>query len=74
MPVIYFLYPETANRSLENIDVYYRGKPSLIVTRDPDAISSKRPIKFEEQEADAIAQTKEIGGIDAVENVVSKSG
>ncbi|KAF7353306.1 Sugar transporter [Mycena sanguinolenta] len=50
MPVIYFFYPETSNRTLEDLDWYYRDNPSLIVTRDPDAISSKRPNKFIEIE------------------------
>lgn len=50
MPVIYFFYPETANRSLEDIDEYYRRNPSLIVTREPDAICSKRPQKYVDKE------------------------
>ncbi|KAF9771622.1 hypothetical protein IL306_010732 [Fusarium sp. DS 682] len=51
MPVIYFLYPETANRTLEDLDEYYRTSPELIVTKDKDAICSKRPAKYIEQEA-----------------------
>ncbi|KKY16585.1 putative mfs sugar [Diplodia seriata] len=43
LPTIYLFYPETANRSLEDLDEYYRTNPSLIVIRDPDAISTKRP-------------------------------
>ncbi|OMP81755.1 Sugar transporter STL1 [Diplodia seriata] len=43
LPTIYLFYPETANRSLEDLDEYYRTDPSLIVIRDPNAISTKRP-------------------------------
>ncbi|KAK7219012.1 hypothetical protein V2G26_007015 [Clonostachys chloroleuca] len=50
MPVIYFLYPETANRTLEDLDEYYRNNPPLIVTSDEDAICSKRPLKYVEKE------------------------
>lgn len=50
LPIIYFFYPETANRTLEDLDAYYRSDPSLIVIRDPDAISRKRPLKYIEHE------------------------
>ncbi|GLA26509.1 hypothetical protein AnigIFM63326_003669 [Aspergillus niger] len=48
-PVIYFFYPETANRTLEDLDAYYRSNPPLIVINDPDAISVKRPLKRPEE-------------------------
>ncbi|KAL4879780.1 general substrate transporter [Aspergillus karnatakaensis] len=54
LPIIYFLYPETANRTLEDIDTYYRSNPPLIVTGDPDAISTKRPLKFIQREDEEI--------------------
>ncbi|KAL2829594.1 hypothetical protein BJY01DRAFT_254946, partial [Aspergillus pseudoustus] len=50
LPVIYFFYPETANRTLEDVDAYYRSNPPLIVVGDPDAISTKRPLKFIQHE------------------------
>lgn len=34
VPFTYFLYPETAGRTLEDIDTYFREKPSLLVFRD----------------------------------------
>ncbi|KAI0391645.1 sugar transporter [Xylariaceae sp. FL0594] len=46
LPVIWALFPETANRTLEDLDAYYREKPPLLVFRDKDAISVKRPRKF----------------------------
>ncbi|KAL4763167.1 sugar porter family MFS transporter [Aspergillus foveolatus] len=54
LPVIYFLYPETANRTLEDIDSYYRSSPPLLVTRDPDAIAAKRPLKYVQREDEEI--------------------
>lgn len=46
-----------ANRTLEDIDAYYRTNPSLIVVGDPDAISTKRPLRFIQHE-DAEIQRK----------------
>lgn len=40
---------QSANRTLEDLDLYYRENPSLIVTKDKDVISSKRPAKYIEQ-------------------------
>ena len=34
VPFTYFLYPETAGRTLEDIDHYFRKQPSLLVFRD----------------------------------------
>ncbi|KAL4891990.1 general substrate transporter [Aspergillus ambiguus] len=46
VPVIYAFYPETAGRSLEDMDDYYRGNPPLLVCFDKEAISRKRPEKY----------------------------
>ncbi|GFF40254.1 sugar transporter STL1 [Aspergillus udagawae] len=50
LSIIYYLYPETANRTLEDLDAYYRSNPPLIVTGDPDAISTGRPLKYIQHE------------------------
>lgn len=34
VPFTYLLYPETAGRTLEDIDEYFRGQPKLLVFRD----------------------------------------
>ncbi|KAJ5144652.1 sugar transporter [Penicillium atrosanguineum] len=47
IPTIYFFYPETAGRSLEDMDDYFRTNPGLLVFRDKEAISSKRPEKYQ---------------------------
>ena len=48
----------TANRSLEDIDAYYRDNPSLIVAKDPDTISYRRPSKYIEKENIEIERAK----------------
>jgi len=39
VPFTYFLYPETAGRTLEDIDAYFRSNPSLLVFRDKVSIT-----------------------------------
>ncbi|KAL7660585.1 hypothetical protein ACMYSQ_000039 [Aspergillus niger] len=50
LPIFYFFYPETANRTLEDVDDYYRSNPPLLVTRDPDAVSTQRPWRYRQRE------------------------
>ncbi|KAL3479971.1 general substrate transporter [Aspergillus californicus] len=46
VPIIYFFYPETGGRTLEDMDEYYRTNPPLLVFRDKEAISLKRPERY----------------------------
>lgn len=39
-----------ANRSLEDLDEYYRNNPPLIVIGDKDAVCSNRPLRYTERE------------------------
>ncbi|BCR89364.1 uncharacterized protein ACHE_50562S [Aspergillus chevalieri] len=64
LPVIYLFYPETANRSLEDIDAYYRFNPSLFVIRDPDAICTKRPQKYIQHESEEVQKNAKQGTLD----------
>ncbi|KAL1989986.1 hypothetical protein VTN49DRAFT_7183 [Thermomyces lanuginosus] len=64
LPLIYFIYPETSNRTLEDLDAYYRSNPPLIVTKDPDAICSERPQKFIDHEREMVEKNaKERGQV-----------
>jgi hypothetical protein len=51
---MYFFYPETADRSLEDLDEYYRSNPPLLVFRDKDVTSSKRPQKYKIREEEGV--------------------
>ncbi|KAK2026442.1 general substrate transporter [Colletotrichum zoysiae] len=56
VPIVYFFYPETSDRSLEDLDRFFAENQSILVFRDKDAISSKRPLRYIAQEEEAIRQ------------------
>lgn len=64
VPTIYFFYPETADRTLEDLDAYYRDSPPLLVFRDKDVTSSKRPQKYIENEKDEIRRASSANPVD----------
>ncbi|KAI8302256.1 hypothetical protein K4K59_000594 [Colletotrichum sp. SAR11_240] len=74
LPIIYLFYPETANRTLEDLDEYYRNNPPLIVIGDKDAIGTKRPQKYvdhEEAQVDRVAH--EDGVTEAADKKTSRT-
>ncbi|CAF9931836.1 MAG: hypothetical protein ALECFALPRED_005104 [Alectoria fallacina] len=50
VPIVYLFYPETADRTLEDVDRLFRENQNIFVFRDPDAISTKRPLAYIEHE------------------------
>jgi hypothetical protein len=61
VPLVYFLYPETAARTLEDIDSYFRNHSNLLVHRDPEATSAKRPDVYVEKEEMEVRR-RSVGG------------
>ena len=51
IPITYFLYPETANRTLEDIDRFFETKPGLLIHRNKLAVQLHRPAEFIEADA-----------------------
>lgn len=60
VPTVYFFYPETANRTLEDLDTYYRDSPPLLVFRDKDVTGTKRPAKFIEAEYENVRRASSV--------------
>ncbi|KAJ5757376.1 general substrate transporter [Penicillium nucicola] len=54
VPLVYVFYPETAGRTLEDIDEYYRGNPPLLACFDKEAICSKRPERYNRRDEHVI--------------------
>ncbi|KAM3071012.1 hypothetical protein ACMFMG_009918 [Clarireedia jacksonii] len=50
VPITYFFYPETANRSLEDIDRFFETKPGLFIHRNKVATQLRRPEMYEEED------------------------
>lgn len=50
VPIVYLFYPETSDRTLEDIDRLFRENGSILVFRDPDAVGRKRPARYFEEE------------------------
>ncbi|CAL5874185.1 uncharacterized protein PFLUO_LOCUS8473 [Penicillium psychrofluorescens] len=65
IPIVYFFYPETANRSLEDIDKFFETKPGMLVHRNQLALQLQRPAMFAEEDA-RVAQGVEKDGLDGV--------
>ncbi|KAK8100962.1 general substrate transporter [Apiospora kogelbergensis] len=68
IPIVYIFYPETADRSLEDVDRFFQENHDIFVFRDPDARSSKRPLRYLEHERDEVRRNSSIrpADIDAV--------
>ena len=63
--LVWLVYPETANRKLEDIDRLYRENPTLLwVFRNREAIQTERPKRFIQMEVERQAA----GDGDVIEN------
>ena len=61
VPLVYLFYPETANRNLEDVDRFFKENPEkILVFRDKEATSSKRPAAYEEHEQAAYRRNSSI--------------
>ncbi|RAL11869.1 uncharacterized protein BO97DRAFT_87636 [Aspergillus homomorphus CBS 101889] len=46
VPIVYLFYPETANRSLEDIDRFMQESNGVFVHNVPEATGVERPLRF----------------------------
>ncbi|KAH7071184.1 general substrate transporter [Paraphoma chrysanthemicola] len=60
MIAVYFLYPETAGRTLEDIDRIFHGHTPLLIFRDKEAIAEKRPERFIQQEREEVRRNSSV--------------
>ncbi|KAK2744638.1 hypothetical protein FQN57_004243 [Myotisia sp. PD_48] len=57
-PIVYFIYPETTQRTLEDMDMIFRTNPSVFVFRNRNLTQRARPqdfIEMEKQRVEAAA-------------------
>jgi hypothetical protein len=60
IPIVYCLYPETADRTLEDMDRFFRENHDPLVFRHKEAISTKRPLAYIEAERDEIRRSSSV--------------
>jgi hypothetical protein len=61
---VYFFYPETAGRSLEDIDRFFHGKAPLLVFKDKEAIASRRPEQYVQMEKEELRRHSNVAAED----------
>ncbi|KAH9909741.1 general substrate transporter [Xylariomycetidae sp. FL2044] len=71
VPVVYLFYPETAGRTLEDIDRFFQENRRVLVFRDPDAKSSRRPRRYVERERAEVRRHSSVAPAD-VQAVVKR--
>ena len=60
LPTIYFFYPETAARTLEDIDRFFRENHHILIHRDKKATSPKRPQEYIEHETNEVRRASSV--------------
>ncbi|KAF2256706.1 sugar transporter STL1 [Trematosphaeria pertusa] len=63
IPITYFFYPETANRTLEDIDRFFETGPGLFIHRNKVAVQLHRPTEYIEAD-ERIAKAEAEGKFD----------
>lgn len=66
VPIVYFFYPETADRSLEDLDRFFIDNHDIFVFKYPEAISSRRPFEYVEREQAEVRRQSSIKTGDVV--------
>ncbi|TKA77978.1 hypothetical protein B0A49_02438 [Cryomyces minteri] len=67
VPIVYLFYPETADRSLEDLDRLFRENHDIFVFKDKDAIHHKRPQKYVEHMEEQVRRNSSINPNDLSE-------
>jgi len=71
VPITYLFYPETANRSLEDIDRFFGDNHNVFVFNNKLATQLQRPAIYEEADREVAARQEKI---DHPEEVEGKMG
>lgn len=66
IPAIYFFYPETADRSLEDIERFFRENHEIFVFKNKEATSVKRPVEYAVDEQNRIRENEIRKGYEGV--------
>lgn len=67
VPITYLFYPETANRSLEDIDRFFGDNHNVLVFNNKLATQLRRPLVYEEADRAIAARQETFDQVDDVE-------
>ncbi|KAK6002235.1 hypothetical protein QM012_001873 [Aureobasidium pullulans] len=73
IPIVYCLYPETSDRTLEDMDRFFRENHDILVFRHKDAISTKRPLAYIEHEQEEVRRNSSVHAGMAMDPARNKS-
>jgi hypothetical protein len=57
---VYLFYPETAGRTLEDVDRFFDQNKNILVFTDPAAKSNKRPTEYDDNEREEMHRNSSI--------------
>ncbi|PVI00209.1 general substrate transporter [Periconia macrospinosa] len=60
IPIVYLFYPETAGRSLEDLDRFFASDPPLFVFTKKEAIEEKRPEQYVQREKEEVRRNSSV--------------
>ena len=60
VPIVYIFYPETASRTLEDMDRLFRENHDILIFKHKDAISPKRPQAYLEHEKSEVRRASSV--------------
>lgn len=60
LPIIYLFYPETADRSLEDMDRLFRENHDIFIYKYNDAIAPHRPAAYSEHEVEEMRRNSSV--------------
>jgi hypothetical protein len=61
IPITYLFYPETANRTLEDIDRFFYDNHNILVFNNKLATQLQRPAIYEEADREIASQEEKLG-------------
>ena len=61
VPTIYLFFPETANRALEDVDLFFRENHGILVFNNEEAVSTQRPARYVEIEQELVDRNASCG-------------
>lgn len=62
VPITYFFYPETANRTLEDIDRFFETRPGILIHRNKLAVQLNRPTEYIEADERFAGMNRKVVG------------